>query len=331
MGNNDIFMKRWLSDKKRFADLINGSLFQGKQVFSAQNLKSENGEQGIVIKEQDGTEITVRRFRDIMMTSDDGTRIVVLACENQEEIHYAMPVRGMLYDALSYTEQVNRMKKIRKEKRELKGSAEFLSGLKKEDRLFPVLTVIFYYGDAEWDAQRDLHGLLGIDQKEHELLRKYVPNYRINLIDPRRLEDVNCFQTDLQIIFGMLKYKSNKKDLTNYVQANKNYFGDLDVDSYNAAKALLGSERYLKLERKTDGGIDMCKALEDLYQEGVNEGMEKGIEKGIEKGLESGIKVTISLMQEDGYDKERILEKLKEGFSLDDKKAEAYFEKFVRE
>lgn len=331
MGNNDIFMKRWLSDKKRFADLINGSLFQGKQVFSAQNLKSENGEQGIVIKEQDGTEITVRRFRDIMMSSDDGTRIVVLACENQQDINYAMPVRGMLYDALSYTEQVSRMKKVRKEKKELKGSAEFLSGLKKEDRLFPVLTVIFYYGDAEYDGQIELHGLLGIDQNEYELLKKYVPNYRINLIDPRRIEDVNCFQTDLQIIFGMLKYKSNKKDLTNYVQANKSYFGDLDEDSYNAAKALLGSERYLKLERKTNGGIDMCKALEDLYQDGVKEGMEKGIEKGIEKGLESGIKVTISLMQEDGYDKERILEKLKEGFSLDDKKAEAYFEKFVKE
>ena len=95
---------------------------------------------------------------------------------------------------------------------------------------------------------------------------------------------VSCFQTDLQIIFGMLKYKSNKKDLTNYVQANKNYFGDLDEDSYNAAKALLGSERYLKLERKTNGGIDMCKALEDLYQDGVNEGMMKK-QRHISRGL----------------------------------------------
>ena len=270
MGNNDIFMKRWLSDKNRFADLINGSLFQGRQVFSAQNLKAENGEQGIVLQESDGTRIAVRRFRDIIMSYNDGTRIVVLACENQQDINYAMPVRGMLYDALSYTEQVTGMKKVRKENKELKGSAEFLSGLKKDDRLFPVLTVIFYYGDAEYDGQTDLHGLLGIDREEYELLKKYVPNYRINLIDPRRIEDVNCFQTDLQIIFGMLKYKNNKNDLERYVREKKNYFSNLDVDSYNAAKALLGSERFLKSDSNTNGGIDMCKALEDLYQDGVN-------------------------------------------------------------
>ena len=234
MGNNDIFMKRWLSDKKRFADLINGSLFQGEQVFSAQHLSSENGEQSIVLQELDGTKIAVRRFRDIIMSSDDGTRIVVLACENQQDINYAMPVRGMLYDALSYTEQVSCIKKTRKENKELRGSAEFLSGLKKEDRLVPVLTVIFYYGDAEYDGQIDLHGLLGIDRKEYGLLKRYVPNYRINLIDPKKFQDVKCFQTDLQIIFGMLKYKSNKNDLKRYVLENKNYFRKLDVDSYNA-------------------------------------------------------------------------------------------------
>ncbi|MBU3878375.1 Rpn family recombination-promoting nuclease/putative transposase [Faecalicatena sp. AGMB00832] len=322
MGNNDIFMKRWLSDKRRFADLINGSLFQGKQVFSAQHLKLENGEQAIVLQESDGTKITIRRFRDIIMSSDDGTRIVMLACENQQDINYAMPVRGMLYDALSYTEQVNSMKKVKKEKKQLKSGAEFLSGLRKEDHLIPVLTVIFYYGDTEYDGQIDLHGLLGIDRKEYEFLKKYVPNYQINLIDSKRLEDVNCFQTDLQIIFGMLKYKNNKKDLAQYVQSNKSYFGNLDVDSYNAAKALLGSQQYLKSEEQVNGGIDMCKALEDLYQDGVNE--------GIEKGLEQGLKSLISFMLDSGCNKVQILDKLKKDFSLDEVKAEEYLNKYSK-
>ena len=61
----------------------------------------------------------------------------------------------------------------------------FLSGLKKTDLLYPVITVIFYYGEDEWDGQKDLHGLLGIDREEYKLLKRYVPNYRINLIDPR--------------------------------------------------------------------------------------------------------------------------------------------------
>ena len=78
----------------------------------------------------------------------------------------------------------------------------------------------------------------------------------------------------------------------------------------------------------------MCKALEDLYQDGVNEGMEKGIEKGLEqgmeKGLEQGLKALISFMQESGCDKSQILKKLKEDFSLDDKRADDYFVKFGR-
>lgn len=330
MGKNDIYMNRWLSDKKRFADLMNGFMFGGKQVFSPQNLRYENKEQEIVLREPDGTEVAVHRYRDITMVSEDGTRIVVLACENQEEIHYAMSVRGMLYDALSYAEQVRQIKKGRKEKKKLKGDAEFLSGLKKEDRLFPVVTVVFYYGgEKEWDGQTELHGLLGIDRKEYKLLKKYVPNYKINLIDTKKLTDVSCFQTDLQIIFGMLKYRKSKTELKNYIYSNKDFFSNIDEDSYNAARVLLGSENILKAgEKQESGGIDMCKALDDWYQDGVNEGLVQGREQGIEKGREEGIRVLMQVLQKEGFDKDKILEKLQEGFSLSYEVAEKYFEKF---
>lgn len=321
MGKNDIYMKRWLSDKKRFADLMNGFLFGGKQVFSPQNLRFENKEQEIVLREPDGTEVAIHRYRDITMVSDDGTRIVVLACENQEEIHYAMPVRGMLYDALSYAEQVRQIKKGRKEKKKLKGNAEFLSGLMKEDRLFPVVTVVFYYGgESEWDGQTELHGLLGIDRKEYKLLKKYVPNYKINLIDLKKLSDISCFQTDLQIILGMLKYRKNKTDLQNYIYSNKDYFSNIDEDSYNAARVLLGSENVLKGEKQESGGIDMCKALDDWYQDGVNE--------GIEQGREQGIRALMQVLQKEGFDRAKILNELQEGFSLNYEEAKAYFNKF---
>lgn len=321
MGKNDIYMKRWLSDKKRFADLMNGFLFGGKQVFSPQNLRFENKEQEIVLREPDGTEVAIHRYRDITMVSDDGARIVILACENQEEIHYAMPVRGMLYDALSYAEQVRQIKKGRKEKKKLKGNAEFLSGLMKEDRLFPVVTVVFYYGgESEWDGQTELHGLLGIDRKEYKLLKKYVPNYKINLIDLKKLSDISCFQTDLQIILGMLKYRKNKTDLQNYIYSNKDYFSNIDEDSYNAARVLLGSENVLKGEKQESGGIDMCKALDDWYQDGVNE--------GIEQGREQGIRALMQVLQKEGFDRAKILNELQEGFSLNYEEAKAYFNKF---
>ncbi len=315
MGKNDIYMKRWLSDKERFTDLINGSMFQGRKIFSAETLHEENTDKGMVLQNSDGKKITIQRYRDIAMSAEDGTRIVILACENQEEIHYAMPVRGMLYDAVSYADQITQIRQQHREKKELKGSAEFLSGLKKTDLLYPVITVIFYYGEEEWDGQKDLHGLLGIEREEYKLLKRYVPNYRINLIDPRHLENLKCFQTDLQIVFGMLKYRKSKTKLQEYVKNNREYFSKIDYDSYNAVRAMLGSGQGLKEIKKETGGINMCQALEELYQDGV----------------EQGIKAFVQDYTEEGFSREKILEKLQKRFSLSREKAEAYFEEFTKE
>ena len=124
---------------------------------------------------------------------------------------------------------------------------------------------------------------------------------------------MDCFQTDLQIVFGMLKYRKSKSGLKKYVNSNREYFSNIDTDSYNAVRAILGSERGLKEIKQKSGGIDMCQALEDLYQE------------GIEQGIEQGIRAFILDYIEEGYNREKILEKLQKRFSLSGEKAEVYF------
>lgn len=324
MGKSDVYMKRWLSNKERFVDLINGSLFHGKQIFSGDSLRAEDKEQRIMIRKSDGKEIAVQRYRDIIMTTENQTRIVVLACENQEEIHYAMPVRTMLYDALSYADQVNEIRKMRRKDRTFESPAEFLSGLNRTDLLTPVITVIFYYGEKEWDANRELHGLLGIDREEYQLLKRYVPNYKINLIDPRKLDGLMCFQTDLQIVFGMLKYRKSKEELLNFVEKNLKYFKNIEEDSYNALRVLLGSEGSLKEMEEKTGGIDMCKALDDLYQDGVKKGVEQGIQQGVEQGIHQGIKAFIADYREEGFSDEKIRIKLVKRFLITPEQALDY-------
>ena len=39
MGKYDMCMKAYLQDKRRFADLFNGSCFQGRQVIRAEDLE----------------------------------------------------------------------------------------------------------------------------------------------------------------------------------------------------------------------------------------------------------------------------------------------------
>ena len=41
-----------------------------------------------------------------MLVKDDHAAYILLGIENQQKVHYAMPVRNMLYDALQYDKQV---------------------------------------------------------------------------------------------------------------------------------------------------------------------------------------------------------------------------------
>ncbi|XCP85765.1 hypothetical protein ABXS75_02895 [Roseburia hominis] len=161
MGKNDILMKKWISDKERFADLFNGGLFGGKQVIDPEGLENEEIHQELLIPDQEKHVVPIRRYHDVVMKSRQNLRLLVLACENQQKVHYGMAVRGMLYDALSYTEQIRRLTLKNRKEKKLTNSAEFLSGIAKEDKILPVLTVVFYYGDeGKWDASKDLYGMM---------------------------------------------------------------------------------------------------------------------------------------------------------------------------
>ena len=145
---------------------------------------------------------------------------MLLACENQENVHYAMPVRNMLYDSLSYVEQIRQSwKHLESSEKQKVTGAEFLSQFRKEDRLVPVITLVFYYHPDAWDGSLDLHGILGWsdDEAKNKILKKYVSNYRINLIDAGNIKDLENFYTDLQEIFGMLQCRQDKAQLLNYV------------------------------------------------------------------------------------------------------------------
>ena len=74
MGKYDMCMKAYLQDKRRFADLFNGSCFQGRQVIRAEDLE-EASENYVTAEEkqpgkplQKGTEI----IRDVKMRYRSG-------------------------------------------------------------------------------------------------------------------------------------------------------------------------------------------------------------------------------------------------------------------
>lgn len=151
---------------------------------------------------------------------------MILACENQQKINYAMPVRNMLYDSLSYVSQIKEIWNRSKDKKMT--SEEYLSKFRKEDKLTPVITIVLYYGLEKWDASLELYDMFKLNEKwqKNETIQQYISNYKINLMDVGNLESVDKFRTDLQI------YKN------------------LDVDTYRAIREFLHSEKKLKEAKK---------------------------------------------------------------------------------
>lgn len=301
MGKNDIAVKKWLSDKKRFADLFNGTFFNGEQIICPEDLEVVESESAVLFTEKNGKDKGMKRYRDIVMRWKKEIEFVILACENQERIHYAMPVRNMLYDGISYTEQIEELWKVHRDSEEkIKiTEEEFLSHFRKEDVIYPVITIVFYYGNKPWDGSIDIHGMFPkeLSMLQKEILEKYVPNYKINLIDLNYLEHLERFQSDLQVIFGMIKYKKKKTKLLDYVEEHRDYFRNIDRDTYYVLGAFIDSK--LLLNEITDAEsekeeIDMCEALQEWYNDGVELGK---------------LKMLFRFVKEDGYPVQKAAEK----------------------
>ncbi len=193
----DMKSKEFLRKAENFADAFNYYLYQGKKVIAESDLEEKDAEELIYIGKSHGS-IAYRRLRDLLrgcvIKSDVKTTYLLLGIENQSELHYAMPVKNLLYDALDYAGQVKRTADSHDKNSDNLARAEFLSGFTIKDRLTPVISLVIYWGDKEWDAPKSLSDMFGdIDER----VRDYISDYRINLITPYDIDDFDKFHSEL--------------------------------------------------------------------------------------------------------------------------------------
>ena len=225
MGKADVNVNIWLSEKKRFANLFNGVIYGGRQVILPEDLEEENPVSSVSVKNRTGKTKNMKKYRDIIMKWRNQATLVLLANESQDKVHYAMPHKVMLYDGMDYETQIrnnwknfnDRRKQNKKAGQSLEHltAGEYLSRFRKKDRLIPIISLVFYYGSEPWDGPVDLYDMFQLEgtKEEKEVLEKYLPNYKINLVDAERLKDVEKFSDDLQVILTMLRYRDSKEEL----------------------------------------------------------------------------------------------------------------------
>ena len=294
MGN-DLIHKRCLGDNVRYADLINGLLFRGRQEICPEDLQ-----------ELDSPASDLKE-RDIVKKVGCGTKFAVIGVENQEKVHYAMPFRSMLYDAQEYDRQVRRIRKeVRKNRKkkveitevEKLTEAEYLSGFRKRDKLMPCITLVLYYGD-EWDGPRELADILDLSDLPPEL-RKYVNNYPLHLFSVKDFtdKDTEVFKSDLKLIFDFIRCSKDKNKLIKLVEGNSEY-REMDEDAYDMVMLYTNTKELMakKADYKKGEKLDMCEAIRGLMEDAQQIGMEQGIELGRSEGYIQGGTEMLILVQ----------------------------------
>ena len=278
MGKSDEYQFDYLDDDERFADQVNGALFQGRQVVKPKELEPADA-QAVYLGRKAGSRRNYKTVAD-KVRMWRGRLLHILAVENQSHVDYHMVLRNMLSESIGYQKQWRQKKREHEKEKDLKkDSDEFLSGMAKDEKFIPIITLVVYCGtEHPWDGARCLHDLLEADEE----MKEFITNYRLNLYDCHEHDTFDEYKTGLRQLFEVVRYGRDKKELQRILEENKEIYSRVDSDTRELLEAVgkvrIGEE-YGTIMENGERRYDMCKAFLDMKQEGIEEGIEKGIEK----------------------------------------------------
>lgn len=205
---------------------------------------------------------------------------IVLGLESQNDIHYAMPLRCLVYDAHSYDRQYREIGDTHRKNRDLKG-AERLSRFARGDKLIPVITLVVYYGTTPWDAPRSLREMIAMPGG-NPILASLVPDYPMHLLEVQCIENMEEYEGELKVLLGFVKYQKNLEALLTFVGENEEICKKLPRETLRTIEAVAEIkelEEYIPNIEEQEV-INMCDALQQLRQEGRMEGRTEGRREG---------------------------------------------------
>ena len=297
-----------MSKRPYFADAFNSCVFDGKQVVKADELSlQEKDPAELEIVFANGKKEAIQKLRDVLkkcvIMSNDKMTFLLLGIENQSEVHYAMPVRNLLYDALNYGQQVSEIASEHRKEKDLR-NAEFLSGFSKEDKIIPVITLTVYFGSEKWDGPRSLKEMFPQDIDD-EVLDK-VNDYHMHLIIPAEIEDFSKFKTELGKAMKYIAVSEDKEAMEELAKDEE--FGKVGVDTVQLINECTGNNIKIPEGEET---VNMCKAMVEWKKDLIAETLTRDVVslmETLELTLEAACKALKISVQEYEEAKKRIKE-----------------------
>lgn len=174
MAEKDITEKILADYNDVFADIMNGFLFYGEQVVSPDDLETTKDKSqykadgGIHEQERDVSKLLKKDHMTVVMTG----------FEHQTEAEKFMPVRQIGYDGQSYRAQL----------------------LKKDvTRVYPVITMVLYFGMKHWPYSHHLKELVDTPERYKPFVSDYEMKnlFEVAFLEP---EQVKWFKSDFRYV-----------------------------------------------------------------------------------------------------------------------------------
>ena len=281
MSLQDTVTKQYVSDPKVFADAFNYLIYSGRQVIRPEQLTDLDATQFAIPyrEEGEGKPEATQKYRDVLKTlavkTDEHCTYLVLGIENQTNVHYAMPVRNMLYDAMQYEKQVRQLAAAHRKKHDAATSDEYLSGMNREDKITPVITLVINFGSKKWDGPISLHEMFS-EQPEHIL--RLIPDYQVLLIDPMSMADTDLgrLNSSLREVLSYIKYQHDQEQMQRLLQEDQR-FSELERNAALVIQATTRTELNIKPNAEV---VDMCEAIQQM----MNNSMQQGVQLGKKQG-----------------------------------------------
>ena len=315
----DTITKDYVKDAGVFADIFNYYIYGGRQVILPEQLTERDSTKIALPYGADGAVVPVQKFRDVQKLyaamTDGKMEYVLYGAENQAEIHYAMPVKNNLYDALEYAGQVeeaakSHRKEMKRKKEEGEASAEeggktpstgeFLSGFWVEDRLIPSITVTIFFGSEEWDGPLSLFEMMDVSDPD---VLACMDNYHVRLIAPAQMtdEEIMKFQSSLREVMLFIKYSKDRENLNRVLVTNEKRFRELERRAADVIETITNSG--IKYD-ESEEVVDVCQAIREIRMEerkiGEQDGELKKAREAAENLHEMGLD-TDKIAQAVGY------------------------------
>ena len=248
MPERDITEKYLESYNDVFADIVNVLLFNGRRRVLPDDLRDTKAR---TLYKADGK--LREQERDVSKVwAPGGTVISLIGFENQTRMDRDMPLRVLGYEGADYRNQ-----------------------LSAQGGLYPVVTLVLYFGEEPWTAPRSLYERVHVPEE----LRPFVSDHGINVFEISFLTDeqTEWFTSDFRIVADYFVQMRRNGDYVPSRRVIEHVDGVLKLLS-----ALTRDNRFEEAQNqfREEESVTMLSVLDKVEARGIQLGEARGIQLG---------------------------------------------------